>query len=159
VCLWFHQIFLKKIIRVTNCPDCIPLISFNTVLKWTVLHHPFHLYSYFILIYTFISTFHIHIPIQSIITEKNKKFFTVGFWIGLARLWIIFLVLDPGKKRKEIPEPVWTRPDPCYPRLNGLTIHYVGCGSRFSNSFTVGRVVRNMLIRPAPTPTNTPNRL
>jgi hypothetical protein len=73
------------------------------------------------------------------------------FWTGFARLEIFFLVLGEKKRRRRgIPEPAWTRPDPHYPRPIGLTIHYAGCGSRFSNPFTAGRVVKNMQIRPNP---------
>lgn len=118
---------------------------------------------------------HIHILIQSTIHKRIKKLFTVRFvgnsssfflllfvgevdsieifkfWIELTRLWIIFSGFGPIKKKK-IPEPAWTRPDRHYPRPSGLTIHYAGCGSWFSNPFTAGRVAGNMQIRPAPTP-------
>jgi hypothetical protein len=59
-------------------------------------HIHFHLY---ILTYTY--------PFNLQSKKKIKKFFTVGFWTGLARLWIIFLVLGPRKKKKkkEYPNP------------------------------------------------------
>jgi len=48
--------------------------------------------------YLYIITYTYPFNLQS--QKRIKKFFTVGFWTGLARLWIIFLVLGPGKKKK-----------------------------------------------------------
>jgi len=52
-------------------------------------HIHFHLY---ILTYTY--------PFNLQSQKRIKKFFTVGFWTRLARLWIIFLALGPGKKKE-----------------------------------------------------------
>jgi hypothetical protein len=111
-----------------------------------LFHSHIHLHLY-ILIYTY------SFNLQS--QKRIKKFFTVGFWTGLARLWIIFLVLSLWKKKrkKEYPNPHKPVPIRATRGLaGGLTINYVGCWSRFSNPFTAGRVVRNMQIWPAPTP-------
>jgi hypothetical protein len=73
VCLWFHQIFSKKIIRLTNCPDCVPLISFYFALSISSLFL-FHFYIHF---HLYILTYTYSFNLQS--HKRIKKLFTVRF--------------------------------------------------------------------------------
>jgi hypothetical protein len=59
--------------RLTNCPDCVPLISFNSALSISSLFL-FHFYIHFhlyILIYTYSFNLQSH--------KRIKKLFTVRF--------------------------------------------------------------------------------
>jgi hypothetical protein len=82
------QIFSKKIIRLTNCPNCVPLISFISALSISFLFL-FHFYIHF---HLYILTYTYSFNLQS--HKRIEKLFTVRFVDNSSSF---FLLLFAGK--------------------------------------------------------------